>query len=229
MFDDLEVGQNVSVEGLLTVAGPVNASLIVVADEDVVTNDTIIEGDIITLDPVTRIIQVVSSAETFTVGVGFLTVITTDDDADDLVFPDPGVETNIAFEDLAPGQTVSIEGLLVTGGPVTVDATSIRVADDDVVTNDIAIFGTIAAFDTVTSVIQVQTATETVSVAVTIGTVITTDDDADDAADTGATVVLGLGDLAVGQTVSVQGLILTGGAAIDAVSIDIADASISTI
>lgn len=193
------------------------------ADIDIVDAAVSFQGEIIAIDAANQIIQVQTDVDTREVAIDSETVISSDDDADDAA--DTGIEVLLAFEDLAVGQTVMVDGLLTVAGPI--DGNSILIADEDIVTNETAFDGSIVAVDAVTSVIQVQSGAETIDVAVGAGAVITTDDDADDAADTGATVALVFGDLVIGQTVSIEGLVITG-APIDATAILVEDASIDT-
>ncbi len=126
VFEDLAVGQSVSIDGLLTVAGPINANVVAVADEDIVTNLVAFDGTITSVDGGTSIIQVDSGGETFDVFIGGAVPITTDDDSDDAA--DLGTTVALAFGELAVGQVVSIEGSSLTGLPT--EATAVVVADD---------------------------------------------------------------------------------------------------
>jgi len=87
--------------------------------------------------------------------------------------------------------------------------------------------GEIVSIDAVNQIIQVQTDTETLDVGIDGSTLITSDDDSDDAADTGTEVTLVFGDLAVGQRVTVQGLRTIAGP-VDANAIQVADDGIDT-
>jgi hypothetical protein len=193
------------------------------ADIEVIDAAVSFEGEIVDIDEMNRIIQVQTDMETLAVAVGEGTAISSDDDADDAM--DTGDMVPLEFEDLALGQMVAVDGLLTIDGPI--NANTIEVADDDIITNEVAFEGTITAVDAMTNVIQVDTGMEVVDVAVSMGTAITTDDDADDADDMGTTVALAFSDLAVGQMVSVEGLVMTG-MPVDATAVDVADESIDT-
>lgn len=193
-------------------------------DISVIDAHTTFTGEIVAVDADAQIIQVQTDTETIDVAVGPGTVISSDDDADDAA--DAGTPILLGFSDFEVGQTVSVDGLLTVAGPV--NAGTIEIADEDVVTNDVTFTGTIVSVDTVNSVVQVQSGADTFDVAIGVGTVITTDDDADDAADTGATVTLAIGQLVAGQTVTVEGLTRTG-LPIDGTAIEVADDSIATV
>lgn len=88
-----------------------------------------VEGTIVAIDTETRIIQIeTENGDLFDVQVLDTTVITTDDDADEV--EESEAEVTLAFEDLAIDQEVEVEGLLTIDGPI--QANEIEVEDDDI-------------------------------------------------------------------------------------------------
>lgn len=183
---------------------------------------TTVEGEIIGVDTENQVIQVETQTDVIDVAVDPNTVITSDDDLDDV--NDQGTDATLTFASLAVGQTVSVEGFNTLDGPVNADF--IEIADESIATNAITVTGPITGIDAVNNAIQVQTGTGTLEFVAGANTAISSDDDSDDATtDTGATIPLVFGNLAVAQVVTVQALQFTGNPTL-ASTILIADESI---
>lgn len=94
--------------------------------------ETEIEGEIISIDSETRILDIqTEGGAVFEVVVNDDTEIETDDDSDDVseIRGEDEAQVALAFEDLAVGQNVEVEGTLVEGSQIL--AREVEIADED--------------------------------------------------------------------------------------------------
>ncbi len=103
------------------------------ADVEVEEAETSLEGEIVSKNEETMIIEVDTEGDAppVEVLVDLETVIKTDDDSDDEARGEEGEDPTVllTFADLAVGQEVEVEGLLTVGGQLLAD--EIEVEDDD--------------------------------------------------------------------------------------------------
>lgn len=154
------------------------------------------EGEIISKDDTSEIIEVDTGSGIFEVIVTAETRIFTDDDSDDApevrgVVPDDS-EIELTFADLAVGQMVEVEGTLVPGEQVVAD--SIEVDDADI--EEVLFAGAVTEVDTDADTLSVDVggSTETFEIRPTTEIKISSDPD----------IPLALGDLVAGMLVEVE-------------------------